>query len=87
MIPVLDRAFSQVVSKEGLSSDEVHERLIFLRLTCHKTMGEAWKYSAAKEYAIIPCNSIRGRVQVVPADVGTTLWLLQYHKKRIKADV
>lgn len=38
-----------------------------------RSLGKAERYSGAMKLGLIPCSSIRGQVQVVPADVSTTL--------------
>lgn len=65
--------YYSIMRKEELPLDGEDGCLNCVRLGWNKTSGEAGNVSAPREYSLIPCDSKRRRVHVIPASVGTTL--------------
>ena len=59
--------YYQVVDKVRLPPDQIDSTLNCVRLQWHRTAGDNAYYSAP-EFGIVPVESIRGRVHIVPAD-------------------
>lgn len=60
--------FYEILSCNALPIDKVDERLGCIRLRWHRTDGIDGVLSASKEYGLVPVDSLRGKVHIVPAD-------------------